>query len=193
MRHSIKIALIATLTIGSVFSVWPPKSHLNSTEIIPEIPAPVALITLSIPVELFIRSIGIDAHIEPVGVLDSGAMAVPALPDDVGWYTLGTRPGDIGSAVFDGHVNWIHRQTAVFGNLHKLKTNDTVSVLDTYGTTNYFTVHEIKKYPFNADTSEIFSSHDGLSHLNIITCDETSWNTITKTDDMRLVVFTEKI
>jgi len=67
-----------------------------------------------------IPSINIDAAIEYVGLTSNGAMAVPKGPNDVGWFELGPRPGDIGSAVIAGHDGWKDGIPAVFDNLSKL-------------------------------------------------------------------------
>lgn len=143
------------------------------------------------PIELTIERLGIHAPIEPVGVLDN-VMAVPKKIGDVGWYENGPRPGDEGSAVLAGHVNWTGGQDAVFALLHTIKIGDTVQVLNSIGVSDTFIVTLIKDYPMDGDTTEVFSSSDGLQRLNLITCDGI-WNKILKTHQSRLVVFTEKI
>lgn len=126
-----------------------------------------------------------------MGILD-GAMAVPDRITNVGWYSLGIRPGDIGSAVLAGHVNWTGGQDAVFTKLRTIQRGDIVHVKNTDGDTDTFIVRDIRDYPANADTGEVFSSLDGSRWLNLITCDG-PWSTILKTHESRLVVFTEKI
>lgn len=145
----------------------------------------------SVPVQLSIPSIGVYAPVELVGTLGK-AMAVPFFADKVGWYALGIRPGDTGSAVFAGHVNWLGGKDAVFTNLHLVQMGDIVSVLDNHGEITYFIVVDIKRYPMDADTSEVFSSDDGIARLNLITCDGV-WNSVLRTHESRLVIFTEKI
>ncbi len=143
------------------------------------------------PVKISIESLGINAPIESVGILD-GAMAVPTFGHNVGWYSLGTKPGDVGSAVLAGHVNWMNGEEAVFTHLEDIKVGDVVSVTNNYGKMDHFIVREIKSYPVWTDTTKIFSSSDGFSHLNLITCNG-DWNDWLDTHDSRLVVFTDKI
>ncbi|MEZ4103280.1 MAG: class F sortase [Candidatus Paceibacterota bacterium] len=145
----------------------------------------------SYPVKITIKSIGVNAPIEAVGILD-GAMAVPTFSYNVGWYSLGTVPGEIGSAVLAGHVNWKNGEDAVFTNLKNVKIGDVISITENYGNITNFKVVDIKSFPIDKDTTEIFSASDGIVRLNLITCDG-SWNEYLKTHDSRLVVFSEKI
>ncbi len=143
------------------------------------------------PVKITIPSINVNAPVELVGMLD-GAMAVPTLGTNVGWYRFGTKPGDSGSAVFAGHVNWMNGEDAVFTELKNIALDDVVSVTNNYGEITHFRVTKIKEFPLYADTSEIFTSSDGISRLNLITCDGT-WNDWLNTHESRLVIFTEKL
>ncbi len=145
----------------------------------------------SYPVKINIKSIGVSAPIESVGILD-GAMAVPTFAHNVGWYSLGTKPGDVGSAVLAGHVNWKNGEDAVFTNLEDVKIGDVINITDNYGKVVNFAVTDIQSFPIYKDTTEIFSNSDGIVRLNLITCNGT-WNDWLDTHNSRLVVFTEKI
>lgn len=50
--------------------------------------------------------IHVDTAIHPVELTPDGSMGVPELPQDVAWYLLGPHPGEEGSAIIAGHVNW---------------------------------------------------------------------------------------
>ncbi len=145
----------------------------------------------TLPAKLSIERLGIYADIESVGVVDN-AMAVPSNIEDVGWYQYGAHPGDQGSAVLAGHVNWTGGRSAVFTELHSIAIGDIVEVIDTGGSTHRFIVRSIRDYLMDNDTTEIFTSSDGLSRLNLITCDGV-WDPVLQTHKSRLVVFTEKI
>ncbi len=145
-----------------------------------------------VPVHLIIQKIGVDARIEQVGLTSTGAMGAPNGPTDVGWYGLGTSPGQIGSAVIDGHSGWKDGLPAVFDNLHNLHDGDRITVIDGTGTMTTFVVREVRAYASKAAASVVFSSNDGKAHLNLITC-EGVWNPITKNYSDRLVIFTDKI
>lgn len=177
------IGLLIILIIG--LALLNPVDYVNQGETIPAMSGPV------IPTELFIDRIAVRAPIEPVGMTDT-AMDVPTRADSVGWYERGIRPGDTGSAVLAGHVNWMGGKDAVFSRLHLLQVGDIIGVLNNYGVMNYFIVRETKSFPFESDTTTIFTSHDGSSWLNLITCDG-AWNKEKKTHDLRLVIFAEKM
>src|SRR4051812_23415107 len=56
------------------------------------------------PFRLRIPAINVDAKIQSVGLGKSGNMAVPSNYTDAAWYRDGPAPGQLGSAVIDGHV-----------------------------------------------------------------------------------------
>ena len=148
-------------------------------------------INFSLPVNIKIPSINVDAKVEYVGLTKDGAMSAPAGPSETGWFYLGTRPGEEGSSVIDGHSGWKNNIPAVFDNLYKVNIGDKVYVQDDKGKIVTFIVREIKKYDPNADASSVFTSKDGKAHLNLITCTG-FWNAILKSHSQRLIVFTDK-
>lgn len=153
-------------------------------------PTPV-LTSLGKPVRFKIPIINVDTTVEYVGLTPDGAMDSPVGPAPVGWYNLGPRPGEQGSAVIDGHSGWKGGIPAVFDDLYKVKIGDKVYVENDMGVTTTFIVREVKVYNPNADASNVFVSNDGKSHLNLITCTG-FWNKILKSHSSRLVVFTDK-
>lgn len=155
------------------------------------LPATVPVLDSAVPAYFSIDRLGVYAPIQPVGIV-AGAMDVPDTANHVGWYQYGPRPGDIGSAVVAGHVNWNGGEAAIFSSLHTIQIGDTVEVFDSTGKTASFAVTHIKEYPIDADTTEVFSSGEGTRQLNIITCSG-PWDPILKTHSLRLVVFTEKM
>ena len=144
-----------------------------------------------LPARLTIPKINVDAAVEQVGLAPDGAMDVPKGPDDVAWFNLGKRPGDVGSAVMAGHFGWKNGIPAVFDNLNKLQKGDNIYVEDEKGVVTTFIVREIRTYDQNADAGSVFSSSDGKVHLNLVTC-EGVWDKIQKSYSNRLVVFADK-
>ncbi|MDO8499581.1 MAG: class F sortase [bacterium] len=144
-----------------------------------------------LPVRLKIPKININAVIEQVGILPDGSMGVPKLPRNTAWFKLGPRPGEVGSAVIDGHINWWNGATAVFAKLNKLKPGDKITVLDDKKNAITFVVKKTRLYGAKEDASDVFSSGDGRAHLNLITCGGV-WNKRAKEYSKRLVVFTDR-
>ena len=141
-----------------------------------------------IPVRIKIPKLNVDAKIDSVGTTSTGAMDTPKVPANAGWFDLGARPGEKGSAVIAGHYGWKDGIPAVFDNLSKLNIGDVVYIEDDKGTSISFVVRKIKTYDKNGDAAEVFNSTDGKSHLNLITCAGT-WDKNANTNSSRLVVF----
>lgn len=134
------------------------------------------------PVRLVIPAINVKANIQNIGVTPNGEMALPDNVIDVGWFDLGSRPGEIGSAVIAGHLN------GVFTNLNKLKIGDELFIENNQGVPVAFVVKGSQLYdPGYADN--VFSRNDG-KYLNLITCDGT-WDKEKQSYSRRLVVLTE--
>jgi LPXTG-site transpeptidase (sortase) family protein len=146
---------------------------------------------IGVPVRIRIPSIGLDAAIEKVALTADGFMDVPVDPLNTGWYELGPRPGETGSATISGHVNWINNPVAVFADLHNVKSGDRIIVQDDNGAFISFVVREIRSYDAEADAVDVFTSNDGKAHLNLITCDGV-WDKVAKSYSQRLVIFTDK-
>lgn len=143
-----------------------------------------------LPVHLLIPRIRVDTNIEPVGVTSEGVMDTPSNSAIVGWFKLGSLPGEKGSAVISGHVDGEDGGAGVFAKLHKLKKGDKVYAKNSAGVTEVFEVKESRIYnPGYAD--EVFRTSDG-AHLNLITCDGV-WDDFKKSYSKRLVVFTDKV
>ncbi len=140
------------------------------------------------PMRLVIPAINVNANIQNTGITSKGVMETPNNAVDAGWFDLGPRPGEKGSAVIAGHFDGKNGEAGVFTNLNKLKPGDKLYVQDYKGASTTFTVSGNRIYdPGYAD--EVFSSNDG-THLNLITCDGV-WDGDLKSYSKRLVVFTD--
>ena len=148
----------------------------------------VSKVSPKLPVRLIIPVINVNAAIEYVGVTPKGAMEVPGNSVDVGWFKLGPRPGEKGSAVIAGHLDGENGEAGVFINLYKLKAGDKLYTEDNKGISVAFVVRESRTYnPGYAE--EVFSS-SGSAHLNLITCDGV-WDGVKKSYSKRLVIFAD--
>jgi len=143
-----------------------------------------------LPVRLKIPAIGVDSAIEDAFITSDGRMDVPAGSVNVAWFALGPYPGQEGSAVIGGHFGIKNKVPFVFYKLNELKIGDKVYVVDDTGKNLVFIVRSIKSFDRNADATSVFTSTDGLAHLNLITC-EGIWNQVNNSYPQRLVVFTD--
>ena len=140
---------------------------------------------------LQIPALALNAVVERVGLTTTGAMDTPNNPADVAWFDQGVLPGSIGSAVIDGHLDWKNGETAVFAHLANMQPGDTIFITDTEGMSTIFEVSKLQTYGQYENTMNIFSSSDGKSHLNLITC-EGAWNNASQSYSDRLVVFADR-
>ncbi len=163
--------------------------------------APISPVSVSVvsqaifPTTLEIPSINVNAPVKALGLTADGKMDVPNNFTDIGWYSPGTKPGDIGSAVMGAHVdNGSIAPTipGVFKNLSSLSVGSDLYVSDSNGKVLHFKVTQKKVYNYNdTDTQEVFGS-TGMPMLNLITCYGT-WLPAQHTYDQRLVIFSELV
>lgn len=151
---------------------------------------PVSTALAATEAHLRIPKIKVDAVIKDMGLTSQGTMAVPGNGSDVGWFSLGTRPSEIGSAVIGGHNRWNSR-SAVFAHLDQLQKGDVIYVVDVKGVSTSFIVQGTHTYNATDANSGIFESTSG-SHLNLITCSGV-FNPLIKDYSKRLVVFTDAV
>jgi sortase A len=142
------------------------------------------------PARLQIPSLGVNAAVQQTGLTKSGAMGVPTNFTDVAWYKYGPVPGQLGSAVIDGHVDNGLSLPGVFKHLGDIQKGADMYVVTKKGETLHFVVTDIESYPYKSvPTSMIFTRAD-KARLNLITC-EGHWVQGEKTYDQRLVIFAE--
>jgi sortase A len=166
-----------------------PQPYTKVTQNNQAAPSP-KIINWGIPVRLQISAINVDTAIEYTGLTKTGDMTAPTGINNAGWYKLGTIPGNVGSAVMDGHVVGPKGEPGVFFHLDKLQPGDIVLVTYAKGQDASFTVRETKTYDGTLQPSEVFNSKDGV-HLNLITC-AGDWDASQHHYLKRLVIFTDK-
>ncbi len=149
-------------------------------------------VSSGLPVRLKIPGINVDSPIEYVGLTADGSVDVPKDPANAAWYDLGPLPGDVGSSVITGHVDWWYGQKGVFENLMKVRLGDKIIVRNDRGEDISFVVRDIQNFDPAAVATDVFVSNDGKAHLNLITC-EGVWIKSAQQYSQRLVVFTDRV
>lgn len=187
------LAFPASVPVATVVYAAAPSSPLPEQEVdglksklVDSVPAPVG-----IPARIRIQRLGLDAVVESVGLTADGAMDAPSHPLDAGWYSPGPRPGEPGSAVIDGHVDWYAGQAGAFRDLKDAMPGDIITVEDDAGAVISFVVRESRMYAAAADATDVFVSTDGNAHLSLITCGGT-WDKRAGQYSERLVVFADR-
>jgi hypothetical protein len=100
-----------------------------------------------IPIRVQIPKIGVASSLDRLGRAPDGTVQVPG-PDRwevPGWYELGPRPGELGSAVILGHVD-SKRGPAVFFRLRELRAGDEIDVTRADRSSVRFVVQRTEQY-----------------------------------------------
>ncbi len=125
---------------------------------------------VGIPRRIKIPKINVDTGVESVAKDDKGNMDVPKNVFETAWYNLGPKPGEKGSAVLDGHLDTQTGAPAVFWNLGKLSTGDTIEITDSQNKVYIFKVTKVMNYNLNNIPLEQIFSIATEPMLNLITC-----------------------
>jgi hypothetical protein len=125
----------------------------------------------SIPIQLSIATLGVQAPVVGVGKADDGSIAPPSLgrPDETGWYRLGPTPGERGTAVIVGHVDTASRP-AVFQNLAGLARGKVIKVNREDRSIASFRVDSVERFPKTAFPADRVYAVSDKSRLVLVTC-----------------------
>jgi hypothetical protein len=123
----------------------------------------------ALPRQITIPRIGVRTRIVRVGLTADRALDVPADGRVTGWWKGGSRPGEPGPAVIDGHVD-AHGGPAVFFRLGALRTGDTIHIRRADGTTVRFAVRRVARYPKDRFPTRAVYGATKRPTLRLITC-----------------------
>jgi LPXTG-site transpeptidase (sortase) family protein len=144
------------------------------------------------PVRLLIPALDIDANMQLAGITLEGNMGIPSNFTDVAWYKYGPLPGEVGSAVIDGHVDNGLALPGVFKFLGNIQRGDAITVRMSNGKTVDFKVSAVDSYDYkNVSINTIFAN-TSKPILRLITCTG-AWVQADRTYGQRLVVTAELV
>lgn len=125
----------------------------------------------SAPTGIEIPSIGVSSHtVVDLGIAADGTITVPGTADEVGFYTGGPTPGQLGPAVLAAHVDST-KGPGVFYRLGAVKPGATISVSRADGTTTTFVVDKVASYPKDQfPTEEVYRGAFDQSEIRLVTC-----------------------
>jgi hypothetical protein len=121
------------------------------------------------PTRLRIAALGVDAPVTALGVAASGEMEVPQDSGTIAWYEHGPSPGQNGSAVLAGHVDY-DGQPGVFFRLDDLRDGDTITVAFEGAGPRTFTVVDGASIAKTALPIDRLFRRTGRPVLTLITC-----------------------
>ena len=138
----------------------------------------------SAPVRLRISAIGVNAAVQPLGLLADGSLQPPNAWQIAGWYDDGVTPGDLGPAVIAGHVDSISGP-AIFYRLRQLRPGDLAIVQRRDGRLLTFVVDSLAVYPKAAFPTAAIYGPTPLPTLRLVTCiGDYDWHAHTYLDNL---------
>jgi LPXTG-site transpeptidase (sortase) family protein len=136
------------------------------------VPAPVAP-PAALPVSISVPAIGVRSDLLTLGLEPDGTLQVPQPGPDydkAAWFGDSPRPGDVGPAVIEGHVDSAANGPSVFYRLGALVVGDRIEVARADGSVATFAVSEVRVVPkTDFPTFDVYGNTEG-PELRLITC-----------------------
>jgi hypothetical protein len=126
----------------------------------------------SLPVSVAIPTIGVKSKLLHLGRNNDGTMAVPNLitsAAEAAWYKYSVTPGQIGTAVIEGHVD-SYQGPAVFFRLGALRPGNRINVTLADGITAVFRVTAVREYAKDKYPANTVYAPVNYAALRLITC-----------------------
>ena len=126
----------------------------------------------SLPVTVTIPTIGVQSKLLDLGRNKDGTMAVPDLTTsaaEAAWYRYSVTPGQIGTAVIEGHVD-SYQGPAVFFRLGALRPGNRINVTLADGITAVFRVTGVREYAKDKYPANTIYAPANYAALRLITC-----------------------
>jgi sortase (surface protein transpeptidase) len=121
-------------------------------------------------VRVRIPAIGVDAVTAPVGVVPtSNLLEAPSDAITLGWYRHGPSPGEPGSALIAGHVDFDGRR-GVFFALSRLEPGAAVTVDYEDGSARTWRVVARRQYDKAQLPTDVIFARSGPPALALVTC-----------------------
>jgi Sortase domain len=126
----------------------------------------------SLPLSVSIPEIGVQTKLLRLGRNPDGTMQVPSLTtsaNEAAWYKYSVTPGQIGTAVIEGHVD-SDQGPAVFFRLGALRPDNLIDVTLADGITAVFRVTGVREYAKDKYPANVIYAPANYAALRVITC-----------------------
>ncbi len=157
---------------GQGFAPLPgPAAHRTVPPADPAIPDVPALPPAE-PLRLRIPAINVNVPLARLHLDPTGALRPPPADDPhlAGWYSEGTAPGSVGTAVTAGHVDVRTGKPGVFFGLGALAKGNIIEIDRVDQRTAVFTVEAVEVYDKEHFPSRMVYGSSGRADLRVITC-----------------------
>jgi sortase (surface protein transpeptidase) len=122
-----------------------------------------------VPIRISIPKIHVASRLTRLGRAADGTVQVPSQWEVAGWYEMGPRPGDPGSAVILGHVD-SKLGPAVFYRLRELRRGDRVDITRADGSMVRFVVQRTASYDKQRFPTDEVYYPTLVPTLRLVTC-----------------------
>jgi Sortase domain len=126
----------------------------------------------SLPVSVTIPAIGVRSKLLRLGLNRDGTIQVPSLTtsaDEAAWYKYSVTPGQVGTAVIEGHVD-SDQGPAVFFRLGALRPGNRIDVTLSDGIAAVFRVTGVREYAKDKYPAKMIYGAVDYAALRVITC-----------------------
>ena len=151
---------LRSAVLAEELAPWPP-AYDPPMMAVPAV-QPVDRLSLRIP------KLAVDAPIVALGLTEAGDLDVPQDGASVGWYTISSRPGELGNALLGGHFDW-EGSLAVFHRLSELRPGDRIDLVDENGAPLVYSVQSVTQVEGDRPLAEFMEFGD-RSQLTLVTC-----------------------
>jgi hypothetical protein len=161
-----------TIAVATLAQQHAPQPAAGAAGVVGPATAKGPSLRRSLPVSVDIPAIGVHSKLLHLGVNADGSITVPSLATSAGkaaWYKYSATPGQIGSAVIEGHVDSYHGP-AVFFRLGALRPGDTIDVTLADGIMAIFRVTGVREYAKTKFPARIIYGATDYAALRLITC-----------------------
>ncbi|MEU1513881.1 class F sortase [Streptomyces sp. NPDC005811] len=172
----------AVLVVGALHYEQPPQP--SADQAFPPLPGPAAHRTVPAaepvvsplppaePLRLRIPFIDVNVPLAKLHLNAAGALDPPPADDPrlAGWYSEGTTPGSVGTAVTAGHVDQRTGRPGVFFGLGVLTKGKVIEIDRVDRRTAVFTVEAVEVYDKAHFPSRMVYGSSGRADLRVITC-----------------------
>jgi hypothetical protein len=124
---------------------------------------------VTVPVRVSIPALEVDGPVLPAGVNSDSELDVPPDARSLVWYRHGPSPGEQGSAVIAGHLNW-RGVTGLFSDLASTPVGAGITVDYDNGSQRDFIVTTVELVPKPAISVHGVFARDGARVLRLVTC-----------------------
>ena len=152
-----------TATAGAVSSPAEPlTTHRAAIDVLAARPV-ITPVRVSIPV------LDVEGPVIPAGVNSENELDVPPDAGTLVWYRHGPSPGERGSAVIAGHLNW-RGERGLFADLAATPIGAEIAVGYDDGSERWFVVQTVELVPKPEVSVNGVFARDGARVLRLVTC-----------------------